>query len=291
MTIKFALKAGCAALALAGMASANAGLFYVDIGQTFTAGGVTSTSTAIKNEMTYKYDSSTTILDTNLDGKMSAGDLLTTNIGLAVSGKTTSTSAVTNFVPIPSFSGDSNNGYGAPNWILSFGASNLHGIVSGVSALGVPTFNYAPGGVLNLYVQTSTSGGLINFMNIDLTGGGATGVSTILDGIVDFTGISGAGLTYANMFHSGTSTCGGSSGFFDIWTNCGGSTGDMAIQFASTQDTNVVASQFTPISGGVQITSNHNGSATFNIPEPGSLALLGLALAGLGMTQRRRKQV
>lgn len=34
-----------------------------------------------------------------------------------------------------------------------------------------------------------------------------------------------------------------------------------------------------------------NGEIAFNIPEPGSLALLGLGLAGLGLLQRRRQQV
>lgn len=33
-----------------------------------------------------------------------------------------------------------------------------------------------------------------------------------------------------------------------------------------------------------------NGEISFNIPEPGSLALLGLGLAGLGLLQRRRQQ-
>jgi PEP-CTERM motif len=291
MTIKYALKAGCAALALAGMASANAGLFYLDIGTNFDTTGlgkVLPTSTSVKDSIQYKYDSNTFIADTDASGSISIGDLLTTTAGLAVNGVTMANlvagnNSITNFLPSQVGPNQSNNGYG-PKWSIGFSATGLKGHVTGVIG-GVPMFAYDPVGQIQLYVTTDFLT-MTNFMNIDITGGGATGVSTILNGKVDFTGI--ASTTYENLFHSGTASCGGSSGFFDIWTGCGK---DMPISFSSTQDTNVMESQFIAVAGGRDISTNHNGSATFDIPEPGSLALLGLALAGLGMTQRRRKQV
>lgn len=291
MKTKFALKAGFAALALAGMASANAGLFYLDIGTNYgPAGGqATPTSTSVKNSIQYKYDSNTFIADTDSSGTISVGDLLTTTAGLAVNGVTMANlnagnNGIGNFLPQQVGPNQSNNGYGT-NWYIGFSATGLQGMVTGVNG-GVPMFAYAPTGQIQLYVTTDFTT-MTNFMNIDITGGGATGVSTILNGKVDFTGVT-ASNALKNIFHSDTTTCGGLSGFFDIWTNCGN---DMSISFASTQDTNVMASQFNAVPGGFGISSNHNGSATFDIPEPGSLALLGLALAGLGMTQRRRKQV
>jgi len=49
--------------------------------------------------------------------------------------------------------------------------------------------------------------------------------------------------------------------------------------------------QFVPTSTPFVSRVTGDVSAVFQIPEPGSLALFGLALAGLGLTQRRRKSV
>lgn len=291
MTIKFALKAGCAALAFAGMASANAGLYYLDIGTDYDLGAgtsqVTSTSTSLKSELQFKYQSNTTIWDTDNSGTISAGDMLSTKGGLAVSGATLGNNLVTSLLPKQVLQSDSDNGYGT-NYFLSFSVTNLLGQVTGISAAGVPLFAYGAG-LLEMFI-TFDGINFDNFMDINLTGGGATGVNTILNGTVDFTNTSG---NYRNLFNYGSPTCGGLTGFYDIWSTCGaGGLDKLDIDFASTQDANVAVGKFAydPSTKTFTATTNHNGSASFDIPEPGSLALLGLALAGLGMTQQRRRK-
>lgn len=302
MKTKFALKTGFAAVAIAAASAANAG-FYLNNGIDFGSIGVVNdkvcaTCTSVKSELQFKYDSTTTIYDTNNNG-IGAGDGISTIGGFAVPGAVLGNNQITNFLPAPSpFGTDSNNGYGT-NMILSFRATNLNGVVTGVIS-GVPTFAYGAGGLIELLYMTSPTT-YINFMDILLTDGGATGVSTILHGTVDFTNIdAGATAMMKNLFHSSDFSCGGSSSFYDIWsgTGCGAAQGGITIGFKSTQDANVEVSKFAystganGVAGGgddfYKVSTNHNGSASFEIPEPGSLALLGLGLAGLGLVKRRR---
>lgn len=296
MTSKFSLKAVCAALALAAAGSANAGLFFMNVGTNYggvTAGKVNATSTSVKNQMTFQYVSSTVFKDQDGSLGISVGDTTTTTAGLALPGAVLGNNQVTGFTPNQvNFPGsDSNNGYG--NWLLSFGIENLTGTVSSIGT--GPEITYGSGATLKMYIWDTASGTAgLNFMNIKISGGSSGTGGTFLDGEVDFTGI--AANPFRNLFNTATpNSCGSYTGFYDLWANCSDAPDFLKISFNGDFNTDARQLVTNPIGldtdGKLLIKADnikHDGSATFDIPEPGTLALAGLALVGLASARRRK---
>lgn len=261
--------------------------FYVDPGTNFdgdlspVAGKVCDTCTSVKEEFTVRYESETTIVDNDANG-IDAGDFVFTDVGLALPGATLGFNSITGFTPGESFGTNSDNGYGGANWLLSFSISGLAGVVTGIDGVtNLPELAYGPG-LLELFI-TFDGSTFNNFMDISILGGTTTGLGTFLIGEADFTNVDAG---FNNLFHSADKSCLGSDGFFDIWSNCGNDV--LPINFTTHFDTDPQLVQVSGTSPLFTINGRHDGSATFEVPEPGTLGLLGLGLLGFGLVRRRK---
>jgi len=286
----FKLKALCAALAVSAATAASASQIYLDVGTNFTGlnqtGKVNSTSTGVKNEILYTYQSTTFITDVDGNG-IDAGDTVSTSIGLFGTNPLNMNYA-TGFTPGQNFGEASNNNYGT-SWMMSFKGENLAGVVGGVNG-NIPLLSYAAGGLIKMLL-TFDGVNFNNFMNLLVGGGGATGVGTVLFGLPDFTGVDAG---FNNLIHAANGiNCGGQTGFQALAT-CNPS--PLKVSWVASQDTNVTLSDFAfagfDANGKAvyKVSTNHDGSLRFDIPEPSMLLLMGGALLGLGLSSRRRKQ-
>lgn len=300
------------ALAAAFMASAaNATSFYLDVGADYGGIGAKAdgaNTTGVFDQATVTYWSTTTVTDANGDGVYSPGDTVVgtgglqnvTQFGVGNAGITEN--LVTGFVPTASIgdpTGPALNGYNA-NWLLSFGWNDLTGVVN---AGGGITYT---GGTINVFFIDSNNpfAGAAStiVLKIAVEGGGinAIGQSLNLAGAVSFDGLDpnsalNAGVLLADLFNleDGTS-------FYDyLQTNP-----EVMINALIDQNTepfflNGVASntfgldEMAAFYGGIAggsgvISAQHDGSIVFAIPEPASLALLGLGALALGFVARRR---
>jgi len=250
-------------LGLAGSGSAMAEQFYNCVGGDFNGDGNACTQNV--DQYGISWNASSTYTDSNNNGVVDVGETVVD------SGSGGVDSLLLGGVPLTEISGGDTENYGT-NWGLTFSYNDLTGTVA-----------YTDGGSGILASYTS---GTINVYYSDTLG--ATNVLALTIDISSSTGTIGNFLLYGDVTYAASNLF-----YFadnSEWSSLLGAPVTIAARIDTNVDTNVVPS---PCGTGFLCRNDVtlNGSVEFaRVPEPGTVALLGMGLLGLGLSRRRTKK-
>jgi hypothetical protein len=283
------------ALLTAGTASADS--IYINVGNDYdssdNAQSVTDKTTGWFDALQFTYDSETVFSDANNDGFFSAGDTLssTAGMGLAQTFGALNGSVTTNlnggFYPGENGFGDVNGG-----WAITFGITNLTGQVISTGPNPTDLSLQYNSGTLSMYfyeyagilgANDDISGDLVHLMDLNIFGGAPDGDSTNFSGDITTFGAGNVnGVAAGDVFNIAYGN--------DVKTFSAASVLDGGLRFNMSNDTQ--GDLFGAYAGGAgstqNVTGQHEGSVAFAVPEPTSLAILGLGLLGFAGTRRRK---
>jgi hypothetical protein len=273
--MKKLLSAAIVALSVAGTAVADP--IYIDVGVDFggnanTAAGATTTGWI--DQLTFNYQSESLINDLDGSGTLSLGDTISSTGGIFNTGfgglSDLGNNLITSLSPGSIGGGPSDNDFGS--WGLTFGFNDLVGMWTGTG------FVYTSGTISMFYYEDTIAAmtDLIPLFDLNITSGGDAGANTALTGFLNNFGATDInGVSTGNVFNS-------TLGSFGDYIGLGNS-----VYFTADQNTDPLTG-LVFVGGVAEVSGEHDGSLAFSVPEPASIAILGLGLLGLAGARRRK---